>query len=174
MILDTLLDHEDTPQMPFSPIGSREGYIETYSTSNVNAFNDILQSIDEERVERRSPEGREISGLNFYCLRIDVDEENGGDIYVFRRVNKFNKLTKKGFFGSFTAGDFNQIDSEIVGIDNNIDLIVYNGEILILNHIGLERVFSISSQYQEKATETLNMVERSERIENFERFRKMP
>ncbi|WP_197482139.1 Kiwa anti-phage protein KwaB-like domain-containing protein [Oceanobacillus sp. Castelsardo] len=170
MVLDTLYDYTETPQMPFSPIGSKEGYIETYSTREVASYREVYKSLEEEVVQRRSPKGPEVSRLNFYCLRIDVDDENG-EILIFRRLNKFSTLTRKGFIGKFTTGDFNELDDDLVGIDKNIDLVVYNNEILIINHIGLERVFSISTQYQEKAMETLELVEESNRIENFEAFK---
>ncbi|SDI42077.1 Kiwa anti-phage protein KwaB-like domain-containing protein [Natribacillus halophilus] len=170
MTLDTLNDFTETPQMPFSPIGSREGYIETFSTSETASYNEIIDSLNEDNVQRRSPQGSEVRRLNFYSLRIDVDDENG-DIFIFRRVNKFNTLTRKGIIGRFSSGDFTELDSDLVGVDKNIDLVVYNNEILILNHIGLERVFSISSQYQEKANETLDLVEQSGRIRNFDAFK---
>ena len=89
MTLDTLYNFEDTPQMPFSPIGSKEGYVETFTTNDIASYNEIIRSLEEDYVERRSPRNAEVKRLKFYCLRIDVNHENG-DIFVFRRINTFN------------------------------------------------------------------------------------
>lgn len=42
---------------------------------------------------------------------------------------------------------------------------------LILNHVSLERIFSIQAQYQEKAAQTLDLVRRADKIRNFDQFR---
>ncbi len=45
-------------------------------------------------------------------------------------------------FWEFLKGNqLNKIDSQILGIDGDMDLIVYKEEILILNHISLEKNF---------------------------------
>ncbi|MGE6379853.1 Kiwa anti-phage protein KwaB-like domain-containing protein [Peribacillus muralis] len=158
---------QDTAQREFSPIGTIEGYIETYSPNEVTSFDDILESMSEDFVNRQEIPPGEISKLTFYCLKLYTEE---GDILFFRRVTKFNRL-KGGFFGKFTNGDFVKLDDTLLGIDPNVDIVIYGGEMLILNHISLERIFSIQEQYHEKATQTLDLVRRADRITNFEQFR---
>ncbi|MFH0070523.1 Kiwa anti-phage protein KwaB-like domain-containing protein [Peribacillus sp. NPDC056705] len=159
---------QEVEQRPFSPIGTIEGCIETYAPNEVTSFNDILESLNDDFVNRQEIPPEEIGKLTFYCLKITIDE---GDILFFRRVTKFNKLSKGGFFGKFTNGDFQKLDNTLLGIDSNVDIVIFGGEMLILNHISLERIFSIQDQYQEKASQTLDLVSRTDRITNFEQFR---
>ncbi|MBQ6448593.1 MAG: DUF4868 domain-containing protein [Bacillus sp. (in: Bacteria)] len=158
---------QDAEQRPFSPIGSIEGCVEIYSPNEVNSFNEIIESMNEDFVNRQDIPEEEISKLTFYCLKIFTTD---GDILFFRRVTKFNKL-KKGFFGRFSGSDFEKLDDTLLGIDPNVDIVIFQGEMLILNHISLERIFSINNQYQQKAGQTLDLVHRANRINNFEQFR---
>ncbi|MFS0670135.1 Kiwa anti-phage protein KwaB-like domain-containing protein [Peribacillus frigoritolerans] len=158
---------QEVEQRPFSPIGTIEGCIETYTPNEVTSFNDILESLNEDFVNRQEVPPEEVGKLTFYCLKIITDE---GDILFFRRVTKFNRL-KGGFFGKFTNGDFQKLDDTLLGIDPNVDIVIFGEEMLIFNHISLERIFSIQDQYHEKANQTLDLVNRTNRITNFEQFR---
>ena len=161
---------QDTDQREFSPIGSIDGCIETHSVGEVDSFNDILASMDGDVVIRRAIEPKEVSKLTFYCLNIGL-EENRGNILFFRRVTKFNHLKKGGILGRFVSNDFEKLDDTLLGIDANVDIVIFGGEMLILNHISLERIFSIQDQYFQKASQTLELVERANRISNFDQFR---
>lgn len=169
-VIDFLDDSSQTPQRPFSPIGSVEGYVKTFNTREVENYNKIISSFDEQVVSRKSPKQEEVNRLNFYCMKIGIEDDRG-DIYVFRRVTKFRRLSKSGLIGRFTTGDFEELEEDLLGIDDNVDVVIFDGEMLILNHIALERIFSISDQYQEKAKETLDLVEQSGKIKNFEEFK---
>jgi hypothetical protein len=158
---------QNTEQRQFSPVGTIDGCIETCPINEVDSFNDIYQSMDDDFVNRREIQEEEITKLTFYCLKIFTPD---GDVLFFRRVTKFNKL-KGGFFGKFTGGDFEKLDDSLLGIDPNVDIVIHAGEMLILNHISLERIFSINDQYQQKASQTLDLVNRANRITNFEQFR---
>lgn len=158
---------KDTEQREFSPIGTIEGYVETYSVNQVDSFVDIIESMDEEVVTRREMQPEEIGKLTFYCLKVSTIH---GNVLFFRRVTKFNKLAK-GLIGRFVAGDFQKLEDTLLGIDTNVDIVIYGEEMLILNHISLERIFSIQDQYHRKANQTLDLVQRSNRIRNFDQFR---
>ncbi|MCG7314133.1 DUF4868 domain-containing protein [Priestia flexa] len=154
-------------QRPFSPIGSIDGCVETYMANEVDSFEDIIQSMNSDFVNREGIPKKEVGKLTFYCLRIGTPD---GDALFFRRVTKFNKL-KGGIVGQFFANDFEKLDGTLLGIDSNVDIVIYGGEMLILNHISLERIFSIKDQYYQKAAQTLDLVNRANRITNFEQFR---
>lgn len=168
LVTSALENVREVDQREFSPIGTIEGYLETYTTNEVNSFNDIIDSMSEDLVIRAEIQPEEVSKLTFYCLKIHLGNE--GDILFFRRVTKFNKLSK-GLIGRFFANDFEKIDDTLLGIDPNVDIVIFGGDMLILNHVSLERIFSIQDQYQEKAKQTLDLVRRSNRIQNFEQFR---
>jgi hypothetical protein len=158
---------QEAEQRPFSPIGSIEGCIETYFTDEVASFHEILDSMNDEVVSRGEIPTEEISKLTFYCLKVFTTD---GEILFFRRVTKFNRLNRGGFFGRFTDGDFRKLDDTLLGIVPDVDIVIFDGEMLILNHVSLERIFSIQDQYHEKASQTLDLVRRANRINNFDQF----
>ncbi|PLR86198.1 Kiwa anti-phage protein KwaB-like domain-containing protein [Bacillus sp. V33-4] len=170
LVTSALAKVSEVEQRPFSPVGTIEGFIETYSPNQVASFNGILESMNEDLVTRTTIDPEEVSKLTFYCLKIHID--NRGDVLFFRRVTKFNKLAKgNGFIGRFAAGDFEKLDDTLLGLDPNIDIVIFGEDMLILNHISLERIFSIQDQYHERATQTLDLVGRANRIRNFDQFR---
>jgi hypothetical protein len=168
IVITALGQVREAEQRPFNPIGIIEGCIETYSPNEVQSFTDILASMNEELVIRTEIIPDEIKKLTFYCLKINLGVQ--GDMLIFRRVTKFNKLSK-GLIGRFVAGDFVKIDDTLLGIDPNVDIVILGEEMLILSHISLERIFSIHEQYQQKASQTLDLVRRANKITNFEQFR---
>ena len=85
-------------------------------------------------------------------------------------MTKFKKLSTQGFLGLFQGNQLNKIDSQILGIDGDIDLIAYKNEIMVLNHISLERIFKIEEQYEKKSKETMNFLRSTGKIENFDAF----
>lgn len=168
IVTEALTEVDEAEQRPFNPIGSIEGCIENCSVNEVANFQEIVNSLNEEVVIRRPITPEEISKLNFYCLKIVFDNQE--ELFIFRRVTKFNRLTR-GLIGQFVEGDFEKLNPNLLGIDRNLDVVVYQDEVLILNHISLERIFSIHDQYQEKASQTLEIVERANRITNFDQFK---
>ncbi|CAM5273436.1 hypothetical protein LSPH24S_01905 [Lysinibacillus sphaericus] len=73
--------------------------------------------------------------------------------------------------GRFIEGGFEKLEGNLLGMDDAIDIIVFNQEMFILNHISLERIFSIHEQYSQNAEQALQRIEQSGKIENFESFR---
>ena len=71
------------------------------------------------------------------------------------------------FWGIFKGNQLNKIDSQILGIDGDMDLIVYKEEILILNHISLERIFKIEEQYEKKSRETIDFFKKYRKNRKF-------
>ncbi|MED4546508.1 Kiwa anti-phage protein KwaB-like domain-containing protein, partial [Lysinibacillus sphaericus] len=133
----SILSINGLEQRPFNPIGSISGTIETYDTNQVQNFVQVLESLNEQVVSREQLLAEDIAKLNFYCLKITNSEEES--MYLFRRVTKFNKLTKgNGFMGRFIEGGFEKLEGNLLGMDDAIDIIVFNQEMFILNHISLE------------------------------------
>lgn len=167
---NTILSISDLEQRPFNPIGSITGTIETYDTNQVRNFVQVIESLNEQVVSREPLLAEDISKLNFYCLKISNSNEES--MYLFRRVTKFNKLTKGfGFMGRFIEGRFEKLEGNLLGMDDAIDIIVFNEEMFILNHVSLERIFSIHEQYSQNAEQALLKIEQSGKIENFDSFK---
>lgn len=158
----------NTQQVYFSPLGYKEETIETCNVGYINNYIDVINSYNP--VNREVPD-EIINNLNFYCLAIEFNEDGEDkEIRLFRRVTKFKRLSTKGMMGWIADNRFNKLEASLLGIDGDVDIVVDGEEVLILNHIALERIFSISEQYQEKAQEAINLIRESDRIVNFDQF----
>lgn len=158
-------------QINFSPVGYREETIEKCDCEYVDRYTDVINSFLEDSLDREPLDEDIINKLNFYCLEVFYEEnQENKSIKFFRRVTKFKKLSSEGFFGFIKNNRFNKIESNLLGIDGNVDIIVFEGEMLILNHISLERIFSLTDQYLEKAQKVINIIRKANRISNFEQF----
>lgn len=159
------------PISDFSPIGSYDDTLEVCKTDEIQSYEEVIDSLQDEKVEREHIDNSIINKLNFYCLSInctiDGVEKN---IKFFRRLTKFKKLSSKGMFGQIKNNRFSRIDTEMLGIDGEVDAIIIGNEVLILNHIALERIFSLSDQYIVKSKEAIEKIKAANRIENFEQF----
>ncbi|MDF4200435.1 Kiwa anti-phage protein KwaB-like domain-containing protein [Bacillus subtilis] len=170
LVVEALSKVQDMEQREFSPIGVLDGTIETASIGEINSYQEIIDSFDEGIVHRGRINGDIIQKLKFCCLKINI--VGYGELLTFRRLSKFNRLAKgKSIIGRLTSDTFEKLDPNLLGIDENLDLLVFDDEVLILNHIALERIFSIDDQYTEKATEALEIVREANKIENFDQFR---
>lgn len=170
LIVDYLKQYNSIDQIEFSPLGYREETIETCNVEYISNFLDVINSYEDGIVNREIPKDI-INNLNFYCLVIEYNE-NGEDkeIRLFRRVTKFKRLSTKGMMGSIKNNKFSKLDASLLGIDGDIDIVVAGDEVLILNYISLERIFSISNQYVERAQEAIDIIRDADRVTNFEQF----
>lgn len=171
MAIKTLEKSIEVEQREYSPIGVIEGTIETCQVNELTNFPNLLESFEDEVINPRIT-GEDIDNLNFYCMKIKIQHPNldEEEIYLFRRITKFKKL-RKGIVGKFQDNNFEKISSELLGIDDLVDVVVFRNEMLILSHISLERIFAIQDQFNEMAERTLNIVEQSNRIANFTQFK---
>ncbi|MEA5008246.1 Kiwa anti-phage protein KwaB-like domain-containing protein [Clostridium tyrobutyricum] len=171
LIRDYLKDFISIEQVKFSPVGYKEETIETCNIDYINSYMDVIDSFNDCNVNREPIEDEIINELNFYCLVITDNRKGNNDkVMFFRRVTKFKKLSSKGVFGNIKDNKFKEIDTKLLGIDGNIDLVVYDDNVLILNHISLERIFSLAEQYLEKAQTAISFIRKSKRISNFDQF----
>lgn len=104
--------------------------------------------------------------INYYVVKIFVNEQT---IFLFRRFNKQKKL-RKGIKGKFTGNSFVKIDSEIIGIDDDIDIIIFNNEALIINRYALQTIFDLSDYFLGKTDQAMRVIEGYGKINNFELF----
>lgn len=165
--LDELLSRE---QLHYNPTGYRDGTIEFCKTDYIENYGKVLESF-------QSPDNVETEidpdDFIFYCLTIKnrVGIGENFEIKFFRRVTKFKKLNSKGLVGCFSGNKLNKIEDKLIGLDGDIDLIVYNNEILILSHISLERIFYLQDKFRKNAEEFLNNISNKPLIQNFEAFK---
>lgn len=159
-----------TEQIPYNPTGYRDGTIEFCETDYIENYGNVLESF-------QNPDNVETEidpdDFIFYCLTIKNRVGIGKDFEIkfFRRVTKFKKLNSKGLVAYFSGNKLNRIEDKLIGLDSNVDLIVYNNEILILSHISLERIFSLQDKFKDNAETFLNNISNKPLIKNFEIFK---
>ncbi|PLR78334.1 DUF4868 domain-containing protein [Bacillus sp. V3-13] len=165
IIIQALKGISGKSTVPFNPIGSLDETLETCDFSYVESLEHIIESHEEGNLLEDPP--TDLSRFTFYCIKVNIEE--GEDFLFFRRVTKFKKL-KKGVIGTISTGDFRKIEADLIGIDGDVDIIGYDSVLTIANHISLERIFDIRTQYKESALKTLALIKETNMIENFEQF----
>lgn len=171
LIKEYIVKFKDFEQVDFSPVGYKEGTIETCDCDYVASYEDVVSTFKEGEVERDPISKEDINKLNFYCIKINLDlEEDKKELLLFRRVTKFRKLSTSGIFGSISNNRFEKIDSDLLGLDGDLDIAVYDGKMIVFNHIALERIFSLKKQYLESAQEAIDIIRKAGRISNFDQF----
>lgn len=159
-----LKSYELYEQIDYNPTGYRDGTIEVCEVNYVGNFDEIINSFDDGNVENIE---EEVDNFSFYCIDFN-DEEN--NIKLFRRVTKFKRLYSKGIIAAFQGNRLNKIQDKMLGLDGSIDLIVFNDEIAIINHISLERIFKLEEQFLVKANEAIDCIRRANKMVNFDEF----
>ena len=162
--VDTIEKRMEEELIEYNPTGYREGTIEFCTIDYVGNLDEVINCLDAGNVEIIQDA---IENFSFYCINISNREK---DVKLFRRLTKFKKLSTKGMLGIFQGNQLNRIDNKILGVDGDIDLVLYNDEILVLNHISLERIFRIEQQYEIKSKETIDCLRNTGKIKNFDSF----
>lgn len=161
--IDNLIT-QDNEVVEYNPTGIADGTLEITNYNYVSNREEVLRSFelaDGENLEDNA------DNLNFYTL---VFRNGDTVIRIMRRVSKFKRLYSKGVIVGFRGNQINRIDSKMIGMDGFIDLIDYDEEILVLNHVALERIFNLQEKFENTARNTLNMLRRNANIANFNAF----
>lgn len=149
----------------YNPLGVLDGELESISTEEIPLFQGFLNSITEENINKEMNSLR-IEKIDFYCIEISYD---GKTVYMFRQFQKLKKL-RQGFLTRIIDNELNVIDNDFLGIDELIDMIVFEGAIYLFNHISLERVFSYKDEFLKKTNEALGEILTKNVISNIEQF----
>ena len=139
--------------------------MESIPTEEIPLFQDFLNSISEENIHKEMNSLR-IEKIDFYCIEISYD---GKTVYMFRQFQKLKKL-RQGFLTRIIDNELNVIDNDFLGIDELIDIIVFDGKIYLFNHISLERVFNYKDEFLKKTNEALGEILTKNVISNIEQF----
>ncbi|MGD9569686.1 MAG: Kiwa anti-phage protein KwaB-like domain-containing protein [Sedimentibacter sp.] len=165
IVSNSVFDVQNKNICEYNPIGQIDSDIEKCSLDYIKNANNVLASMVEDSPNRLEllPE---VKDIHSYCIKIKK-----GDLLIitFRRFNKLRRL-RAGFIGTVVEGRFKSLDGELIGLYNDIDIIIFNDDVFILNHIALERIFDIGIQFKEKAKETLQDIKETDIIDNFDKF----
>lgn len=112
-----------------------------------------------------------IDDYDFFVYKFSLkDNDNKHNFYAFRRTKKFKAL-KSGFWGSLEGGSFDSLDTKnVLGTDNWVDFFIYKDDILILQHISLERILKLKNQFKDAAKRVLKSPLLSKKIKNFDKL----
>lgn len=149
----------------YNPLGVLDGELESIPTEEIPLFQDFLNSISQENIHKEMNSLR-IEKIDFYCIEISYD---GKTVYMFRQFQKLKKL-RQGFLTRIIDNELNVIDNDFLGIDELIDIIVFDGKIYLFNHISLERVFNYKDEFLKKTNEALGEILTKNVISNIEQF----
>lgn len=149
----------------YNPIGVADREIENMLTTQIPLVNEFLESISDDKVYKDMNNLR-IDKVGFYCIQLSVD---GKDIYLFRQFQKLRKL-RKGFLAQIVNNELLALENSFLGIDEAIDILLYEGEIYIFNHISLKRIFEYRDEFLQKTNEALGEILNKNVIANIEQF----
>ncbi len=62
------------------------------------------------------------------------------------------------------------MENDFLGIDEITDIVIYNNEIILLNHISLERIFNYRDEFLKKTKEALGEILTRDVIINIQQF----
>lgn len=149
----------------YSPVGVADGEMEEVDSENVPQVNEFLRSLTEDEVLLEE-ENLDLKNIAFYCLQIIY---NGGELYLFRQFSKLKKL-RKGYLARLFHNQLVAMEKEFIGIDETVDIALFNGKLYILNHISLERVFNYRDEYLKATHEAMGEILSKGVLANIEQF----
>lgn len=153
-------------EVQFNPSGQLVGEYSTCTNGYVGNFDEVKNLFDEVIEEEIAAD--QISFL-IHRLRVNRDDESVKYMYFFRRNPKMKNL-RKGIWLRKIRDTYDVLDSELIGIDNYIDAIAYDGEIAFFSHISAERLFNLREKFTENAENVLGDINTGDTIENFDEF----
>lgn len=151
----------------YNPTGVADGTYETVDTSEISCYGQYEESLA--AADNNEELEDEADNLNFYTVILTNPTLNQS-YKLIRRVTKFKRLYSKGVVAYFRGQELNRIDAKMIGLDGQIDIIQHENELLLLNHIAIERVFFMDETFSSKATEILALVKTGGYVTNFDDF----
>lgn len=150
----------------YNPVGVADEEMEQLSCQEVPNYDLFIQSI-EPTVLLLDLENLDLSKIEFYCIQLNY---NGTIIHLFRQFSKLRKL-RRGYIARIFNDELVAMEKEFIGIDETADIIVADGDLYILNHVSLERIFNYRDQYLQKTDEAMTILLNKAILVNTEQFR---
>lgn len=174
IVVNKLKKVSEMDQNPYNVVGKNDDTIEIAECQKYSQqIKVIIDAINNPTVNFKFKS----SNFDFfiYEFRYDVKNAEGNDdeksILCFRKTKNL-KYLQKGFWGRLEEGSFNDIrEDDILGVDDSIDFIIYDGEALILQHMSFENILKLKNEFLELAKKTLSSEAFSKRIVNFDKLK---
>lgn len=104
--------------------------------------------------------------VDYYVVEIEVQ---GKVLKLYRQFQKMKRL-RKGILLQVLSDQLVRMDSDFIGIDETVDILEWEEEFLIFNHIALERIFGYRDIFEKKTREAVGILKNKKIFENFEEF----
>lgn len=155
----------ENEQQAYNEFGKEDDTLEiaNLEVGNIQTIIDIIYK--QENCEHDLSEMK-IDKINYYVICFKKDEE---EIYFFKRFNKQKRL-RRGIRGWFIGNNFTQLEEEVIGIGDDVDIIVYSDEALIINRFALQTIFDLSDYFLGRTDQAMRVIEGYKKINNFESF----
>lgn len=169
-ILDTVFPYiesqlDDNQIVAYNPVGVLDGELEKIASTEIPMFSEFQNSLSPDTLYREM-DSLKIDKIDFYCIEVKFDGKN---LYIFRQFQKLKKL-RSGILTRIIDNELNVIESDFLGIDEFTDMIAFNNELYLLNHISLERIFNYRDEFLRKTSEALGEILSKDVICNIEQF----
>jgi hypothetical protein len=151
--------------VPYNPIGVADGEIELIGHESMSKIDEFFESLSDDKIIKDMREIK-VDKIDFYAIKVEYE---GNQLVVFRQFQKMKRL-RKGFLTRIINNELSVFEGDFFGIDENIDLLFWQDEMLIINHIALERVMCYKDVFLQKTAEAINTIRNENIIVNIDSF----
>lgn len=155
----------DSVIVDYNPIGILDGELEAMEAVQVPLLKEFLKSITDEYVFKEM-NGMNVEQIEFYCICLSY---HGKDLYLFRQHQKTKRL-KKGLITRTVCDELRELKSAFLGVDECVDLILFEGTVFVINRAILEHIFQFETVFLQKTKEALQEINDHNIIANMEEF----
>lgn len=157
----------DSSFVPFNPVGSADNTVECIDVNDVNEYS-ILTS-DVHTGQNILEITKDYSFGNVKCQLYTI-AKGDSTIYIFKRYSNYKKL-EKGLIMHFINDMYEKVNSNIAVMDDNIDVIMFDGQIYIFSRWAFETIMNYRTNYFSTMEKAVNDIGNSKLIDGFEQFK---
>ncbi|AOV07992.1 Kiwa anti-phage protein KwaB-like domain-containing protein [Sporosarcina ureilytica] len=156
----------ELPQEEYNPNVGQDGYLSVANLEVAHVETTIEEINSEENIHGDLGD-LDLETINFYCIKFRHNDES---LYIFRRFSKMRKI-RRGFLGVLEDSTLRKLENDLfIGLDSDIDILVFQNEMLIINRFALQTIFNLQDYFTERATYALGQIQQGNVISNFDEF----
>jgi len=165
LILPSLFKALELPVVQYNPVGVLDEENELINPMQVSSIDSFKESLTSDHLITEMNLIK-IPKINFYCIEVSY---KGKSVYLFRQFTKMSRL-RKGILSQLVNDELKELNSDFLGIDEFIDMVLMDDVLLIINHISLERVFNYRDKFQEITNQAIGRIVVEGKMTNVEQF----